>query len=285
MKHLILKISLLVFVVALITSVNTDLEYPVTEDFKAQAFYFSKQRMDLGKWGNQMTEAQKMQIAQRLKNRLEKTYVLSFDKETSYFYEEEKIDAISGATDSWGKNFTQGDQYKNIKENALVQSQEFYGKQFLVKDQLQVIKWKMGKESKQIGQYLCFKATALIPTKELTWFNFSWADLRSSSTKKTDSLDVKSAEPVIEMTAVEAWYTPKIPVSHGPGEYWGLPGLILEVSAGNTTLLCSKIVMNPQDKIEIEAPSKGKEITKNDYQATIKGKMIEMRNNRGRRRN
>lgn len=211
--------------------------------------------------------------------------MLNFNKEKSIFLEEDKLDAISGATDSWGKNFTQGDQYKNIKENALVQSQEFYGKQFLVKDQLQVIKWKMGKESKQIGQYLCFKATALIPTKELTWFNFSWADLRSSSTKKTDSLDVKSAEPVIEMTAVEAWYTPKIPVSHGPGEYWGLPGLILEVSAGNTTLLCSKIVMNPQDKIEIEAPSKGKEITKNDYQATIKGKMIEMRNNRGRRRN
>ncbi|WP_275315414.1 GLPGLI family protein [Tenacibaculum bernardetii] len=278
MKPLFLKLILL-------TSVLLVSFTPNSQEFQGQAFYFSKSKMELGSWGARMSEAQKKQIQARLKNRLEKRYVLNFNKEKSIFLEEDKLDAISGATDSWGKNFTQGDQYKNIKENALVQSQEFYGKQFLVKDQLQVIKWKMGKESKQIGQYLCFKATALIPTKELTWFNFSWADLRSSSTKKTDSLDVKSAEPAIEMTAVEAWYTPKIPVSHGPGEYWGLPGLILEVSAGNTTLLCSKIVMNPQDKIEIEAPSKGKEITKNDYQATIKGKMIEMRNNRGRRRN
>lgn len=278
MKPLFLKLILL-------TSVLLVSFTPSSQGFQGQAFYFSKSKMELGSWGARMSEAQKKQIQARLKNRLEKRYVLNFNKEESIFLEEDKLDAISGATDSWGKNFTQGDQYKNVKQNALVQSQEFYGKQFLVKDKLQVIKWKMGKESKQIGQYLCFKATALIPTKELTWFNFSWADLRSSSVKKADSLAVKSADPAIEMTAVEAWYTPKIPVSHGPGEYWGLPGLILEVSAGNTTLLCSKIVMNPQEKIEIKAPSKGKEITKSDYQETIKGKMIEMRNNRGRRRN
>jgi GLPGLI family protein len=65
----------------------------------------------------------------------------------------------------------------------------------------------------------------------------------------------------------------------------GLPGLILEVSAGDTTMLCSKVVMNPQEKIKIEAPEKGKEITKSEYQSTIQGKMIEMRDNRGRRRN
>ncbi|MCO4821511.1 MAG: GLPGLI family protein, partial [Flavobacteriaceae bacterium] len=82
-----------------------------------------------------------------------------------------------------------------------------------------------------------------------------------------------------------AWYTLQIPLSHGPGEYWGLPGLILEVSAGNTTMLCSKVVMNPKETVVIEAPDKGKEITKSDYKATVQGKMIEMRDNRGRRRN
>ena len=49
-------------------------------------------------------------------------------------YENPKIDAISGATDSWGGYFSRGDQYKNVKENALIQSQEFYGKRFLVKN-------------------------------------------------------------------------------------------------------------------------------------------------------
>ena len=257
---------------------------PNIQEFQGQALYFSKTKMDLGNWGARMSEAQKKQMQARLKDRLEKTYVLNFNKEESVFNEEDKLDAISGATDSWGKNFSQGEQYKNIKENALVQSQEFYGKQFLVKDKLQAIAWKMGSESKQIGQYLCFKATAMIPTAELTWYNFSWGDLRSDEETKSDSTAVEKAAPEIKMTEVEAWYTTQIPVSHGPGEYWGLPGLILEVSADNTTMLCSKIILNPKEQLKIEAPDKGKEITKSQYQETIQGKMLEMRNNRGRRR-
>jgi len=258
---------------------------PNVQEFQGQAVYFSKATMELGSWGARMSEAQKKQIQARLKNRLEKTYILNFNKEESVFYEEEKLDAMSGATDSWGKNFAQGEQYKNIKENALVQSQEFYGKQFLVKDKLQVIEWKMGSESKQIGQYMCFKATASVPTAELSWYNFSWSDLNPTPTKETDSTKTRLTEvPEVKMTEVEAWYTPQIPVSHGPAEYWGLPGLILEVSAGNTTMLCSKIVMNPQENLKIEAPDRGKEITKSDYRATIQSKMLEMRNNRGRRR-
>jgi GLPGLI family protein len=258
---------------------------PDVQEFQGQAFYFSKATMELGSWGARMSEAQKKDIKSRLKNRLEKTYVLNFNIEASVFTEEQKLDAISGATDSWGDNFSRGNQYKNVKENALVQSQEFYGKKFLVKDSLQRIDWKMGKESKQIGQYLCFKAIAYVPTNELSWYDFSWGDLRTpSAEQKSDSTNVEIVDPEIAMTAVEAWYTPQIPVSHGPGEYWGLPGLILEVSAGNTTMLCAKIVLNPKETIKIEAPDKGKEITKNDYQSTVQTKMLEMRNNRGRRR-
>jgi hypothetical protein len=42
--------------------------------------------------------------------------------------------------------------------------------------------------------------------------------------------------------------------------------------------------MNPKEKIEIEAPDKGKDITKKEYQATISEKMKEFANNRGRSR-
>lgn len=257
---------------------------PAVQEFQGQAFYFSKSTLELGSWGARMSEAQKKQVQARLKNRLEKTYVLNFNKKESLFNEEDKLDAMSGATDSWGKNFARGEQYKNVKENALVQSQEFYGKLFLVKDELQPIEWKMGSESKQIGQYTCFKATASIPSEELAWYDFSWGDLRARENQTPSDSTGVAAEPEIMMTEVEAWYTPQIPVSHGPGEFWGLPGLILEVSSGNTTMLCSKIVMNPDEKLDIEAPAKGKEITKMAYRETIIGKMKEMRDNRGRRR-
>ena len=108
----------------------------VSQDFQGKAFYFSKSTMDLGNFGARMSEAQKKQIQAGLKNRLEKTYILTFNKEESFFEEDEKLDAMSGATDSWGKNFSPGKQYKNVKTNSLLQSQEFYGKQFLVEDKL-----------------------------------------------------------------------------------------------------------------------------------------------------
>jgi GLPGLI family protein len=271
MRLFFLKLPLLITLVFLFNMPNSE-----TQNFQGKAYYFSKSRMELGTWGARMSEAQKKQIQSRLKNRLEKTYILSFNKEESLFKEEEKVDAISGATDSWGSNFARGEQYKNIRSEALVQAQEFYGKRFLVKDKLQDIEWKMDSESKQIGQYICFKATASIPTDELSWFDFSWGDLAQA--------EENGENPEVKMTEVEAWYTLQIPLKHGPAEYWGLPGLILEVSAGKTTILCSEIIINPKEKISIEAPDKGKEINKQDYRSTVQGKMLEMRNNRGRRR-
>jgi GLPGLI family protein len=246
------------------------------QQIEGRAFYFAKSKMELGNWGARMSEAEKKQVQARLKNRLEKTYILSFNKQESLFIEEEKLDAISGATDSWGSNFSRGHQYKNIKDTTLVQAQEFYGKKFLVKDKLQKFDWVMSSESKQIGNYLCFKAIATVPTSELVWFDFSWGDLQAPSSE---------AQGTIPMTAVEAWYTLQIPIGHGPAEYWGLPGFILEVSAGNTTILCSEIILNPKEKVKIEAPDKGEITQITPYRSTVQTKMMEMRNSFSGRRN
>ena len=277
MKSNFFYVLSLIFVFLFSTSVN---KAKSSQEFQAKAYYFSKSKMELGDWGARLSEAQKKQIAARMKNRLEKGYVLSFNKEESLFVEEDQLDAISGATDSWGKNFAPGKQYKNVKSNTQLQEQEFYGKKFLVNDVLQTIDWKLEPDTKNIGNYTCFKATASIPTDQLTWYSFSWDNLR-----ETDDTEIDSTQPKdVKMTLVEAWYTPQVPVRHGPLEYWGLPGLILEVSADNTTMLCSKLVLNPEEVIEIEAPSKGKEVTKLEYRTIINNKMVEFRNNRMRRR-
>ena len=283
MKSLLLKLGA-VLLTLLLSNFSTKKENEYSQEFQGKAYYFSKSKMDLGTWGALMSEEQKKQVAERLKNRLEKTYVLTFNKEESFFDEQDKLDAMSGATDSWGKNFVPGDQYKNVKTNTQIQNQEFYGKNFLVKDKLQPIEWQLVTETKKIGNYTCFKAMASIPTNDLSWYDFSWGKLRNNKPTETDSTQVKTMEKEIAMIDVEAWYTPQIPVGHGPLEYWGLPGLILEVTAGDTTLLCSKIVMNPKEKTEIKAPEKGKIVTKNEYQSIITKKMKEFRDNRGRRR-
>lgn len=262
MKSLIKKTLLSIFIIFI--SINF-----YGQSFQGKAVYKSKTKMELGNWGARMSEGQKKQIATRLKNRLEKTYILTFNMQEAMFLEDEKIDAISGATDSWGSYFSRGDQYKNVKENKLIQAQEFYGKRFIVKDDLYKINWEMGTETKKIGQYTCYKAKAFVPKNELEWYNFSWSDLRNTDKKPEENLEI-----------VEAWYTPQIPVSQGPAEFWGLPGLILEVSSGGTTLLCTEIEINNKQQVAIEAPTKGTEITKNDYASTVKKKMMEMRTNR-----
>ena len=82
---------------------------------------------------------------------------------------------------------------------------------------------------------------------------------------------------------VIAWYSPEIPINNGPENYWGLPGLILEINDGKTTILCSKIVLNAKEKVQIKAPTKGSEISQKEYDETVIKKMEEFREmNQGR---
>ena len=96
-----------------------------------------------------MSEGQKKQIAARLKNRLEKTYSLSFNMQESMFLENKRWMQLQELQILWGGYFSRGHQYKNVKTNRLVQEQEFYGKRFLVKDDLYKIEWNLGTETKK----------------------------------------------------------------------------------------------------------------------------------------
>lgn len=277
-------------IVAILLTFST---FVFSQDFQGKAYYISKTNPDLDSWGGQqMNEAQKKQIMDRMRSMFEKTYILTFDKQASIFKEEEVLEAPGQrGFGMWGNSFSTGPQYKNVKSQQFIQDQEFFGRQFLITDSLQKLDWKLGSETKQIGQYLCMKATATKTVDEFDWRSMRRRDRRKENKEtKTDSTKTTSVSDEIEVpktVEVTAWYTPQIPVNQGPGEYWGLPGLILEVNADRTTILCNKITLNPQQKIEIQAPDKGKVISRSDYNATVKKKMEEMREmyrGRGNRR-
>lgn len=279
------------------------LGYIQAQDFQGKAYYESKTTVDMDSWGGragQMSEEQKKQIAERMKSMFEKTYVLIFNRTESIYKEEEKLEAPGAGGSRWGgmmSSFTGGPQYKNVKNAQLLQEQEFFGKQFLIKDSLPPLNWKMENETKQIGQYTCFKATAIKKVDEMDFTNMrrrnSDDDEKKDATKAKDSSKKETSDNPMDQIevpkeiVVTAWYTPQIPVNQGPGEYWGLPGLILEVNANRTTILCSKIVLNPGEKEEIKMPAKGKEVTKAEYNTIMKEKIEEMREmygGRGRQR-
>lgn len=260
------------------------------QNFQGKAYYQSKTTMDTNWGGRELSAEQKKRIQERMKGFLEKVYVLDFNRTASTYKEEEKIEAPGqGGRGGFGRmmmgSFSQGSQYKNIQGGELLESKEFFGKKFLIKDSLPKLEWKMEGETKQIGKYLCFKATAV---KKVDEFDFRSMRPRNrnrdkdktAEEKKQDSIkaakDPMSEIDIPKQVIVTAWYTLDIPVNQGPGEYWGLPGLILEINAYKTTILCSKIVMNPGEKEPIEAPTKGKEVTRKEYNQIVKDKMKEM---------
>lgn len=258
----------------------------MAQDFQGKAYYQSKTTMDMSNFGGQqMSEQQKKMMAERMKSMLEKTFILSFNRTESIYKEEEKLAAPGAGGGRWGGmmgSFAAGAQYKNVKDQQLIQDQEFFGKQFLIKDSIPKLEWKMESESKQIGQYLCFKATAVKKVDDMDFSNMRRRNRDNEQREGEKSKDTaKSTNLMDEIEVpkeilVTAWYTPQIPVNQGPGEYWGLPGLILEVNSGRTTILCSKIEINPTVKTEIKAPSKGKVVTKKEYDDIVKEKMEEM---------
>ena len=258
------------------------------QNISGQAYYESKTTVDLDAFGGnrEMTEEMKKMIAERMKSMLEKTYILTFNKDESIYKEQEKLDAtpMNPGFKMMMSSYTPGAQYKNLKSGQIVEENEFFGKQFLVTDSIKHLDWQITKESKTIGQYIAFKATAV---KKVDPNDYSMArpkkkdekenaEVKKDSTQPQDPMDMIEIPEEIEVTA---WFTPQIPVSNGPGEYAGLPGLILELNVYRTTLLCSKIVMNPNEAEKIEPPKKGKEVTREEYVKIVKEKTDELREN------
>ena len=260
------------------------------QNFAGQAFYQSKTTVDMDNFGREgMSEDMKKQIMARMKSFLEKTYILTFNGSESLYKEEASLDVETQGR-GWGMmmaSATPGIQYKNLEESAFVQAQDFFGKSFLIKDAIPALEWEITNETKMIGAYLAIKARAVKQVKANEFSMMRRRDRRAqdadkdkekqkSDSLKTDPIDELEMPKTIEVTA---WFTPQIPLGHGPGEYAGLPGLILELNADRTTLLCSKIVMNPKDLPSIEAPSKGTVVTQDEFEGIVKEKTQEMRDN------
>jgi GLPGLI family protein len=267
MINMLLKIMVLVFLL-----VQSALS---AQDFQGSAVYQTKTKVEMDLAASGIPADRIKRIEEMMKNQMEKTYILTFDKTASIYKEDVKLD--QGATGGGpGMRFAMmgggasGKYYKNTQTKTSAKENEFSGKNFLIKDALKTYEWKMEQETKMIGNYLCFKATTIIEMPaNANSFSFGRQNNNNSETKKEE-------EERIELVPVTAWYSMDIPVNHGPGDYWGLPGLILEINAGNTQIMATKIVMNPKEKSDISEPKKGKVMTQKEYDVMLKEKMKEM---------
>ncbi|CAA9198661.1 hypothetical protein FLA105534_02285 [Flavobacterium bizetiae] len=265
------------------------------KDFQGMAVYESKTQAPKfeGMRGNRdITPEMQKSMEERMKKMLEKTFILNFDKSASIYKEEEKLESpgqqggfrvMVSSMMGGGGTF-----YKDVKTKSYTVDKEFMGKEFLVVDSLPKLNWKLEQETKQIGGYNCYKATAVKEPSKTDFRNFrpKKTDDKKDEAKKTSGETKTNFSDNFELpkeVVVTAWYTPEIPVNQGPENYWGLPGLILEINDGSTTILCSKVVLNAKDKVDIKPSKKGKVVTQKDYDETVVKKMEEFRDMNGGR--
>ncbi|MGK0414253.1 MAG: GLPGLI family protein [Polaribacter sp.] len=258
-----MKTILTALVALLITNI-------AAQDFNGKATYKTSRKSNVSFGDNQKGVTDKMQeeLQKRMQKMNQKTFILNFDKTTSIYKEEEKLEAPKTKVGSGGINFislggsgSTDIYYKNIKQKRFANKTEIMGKAFLVKDKLQNYDWELSSETKNIGNYTCYKATY---TKEVENINISMINGESKETKTTENV------------TTTAWYTTEVPISNGPADYQGLPGLILELNDGKNLIVCVEIVLNPEKTMTIEEPTKGKEVSKKKFDKIQKQKSQEM---------
>ncbi|AEV33121.1 Protein of unknown function (Porph_ging) [Owenweeksia hongkongensis DSM 17368] len=236
------------------------------QNFQGIATYKTSTSLDLKMDSSAVSGDQQAMVMKMLNQYLQKEYTLTFSKTESIYKEVEQLEQggfpgmdILGTVMGRGGVF-----YKQVKDSRETRQMEFFGKEFLIKDTLEALDWKLGKESKTIGSYTCFKATAETEVVE-----------KSISTSADDEeIEEEEEKKIVTITA---WYTQQIPVNQGPDQYWGLPGLIMEVNNGSTVILCSQVVLNPKEKVTIEEPKTGEEVTRKEFKEIATKKMEQMK--------
>ena len=244
------------------------LQTAFAQGFTGRAYYKSTSQFSIKMDSTKMAPEQMAQIQASLKKQMEQNYILSFTQTESTWKKEESLGGGPATASAGGAVFMVASSgegsalYKNIADQTYLQEQEMMGKEYLVKDKSEPFEWELSEETKKIGNYTAQKASF---TKIV--------DSRQFSTGMTEMENVK------DTIQVTVWFTPEIPVSHGPENYFGLPGLILEVQNQGRTLICEKIELNPSaDPVIIERPSKGKEMTQAEFRVVQEEGMKQMMN-------
>ena len=252
-----------------------------SQDFTGKAYYASKTNMEsaIKLEGTGMNDQRMKEIQEQMKKAFEKNFILSFNKIESLFQEEQKLEAPVVASSGVKIRMAgSGDNklYKNLKSKVSQSEEDSFGKEFLITDKLTDYNWKLEEQSKKIGDYNCYKATAIILVTEEDKKQYE----EFKAKQKTAKTQFITFDEPKERT-ISVWYTPEIPVSHGPNDFWGLPGLILEANFDKTTILCTKVILNPKEKVAIKAPTKGKKISKAEHEKIMQKQMEMMSDGKG----
>lgn len=119
--------------------------------------------------------------------------------------------------------------FTDFNTTSFTTKKNVFEEDFIVKDSLRKINWKITTETREISGYNCRRANAII----------------------------------MDSIYVVAFYTDEIPVSGGPESFTGLPGMILGVVLPREHInwFATKVVNVAVKEEELKSPTKGKPIS------------------------
>lgn len=214
---------------------------------KAIAEYQQEFRADGVMRGTELSPEQRMRIARRMGEMPPREFTLTMAGQRSV-YKQKASDESGRGQRRFGVS---GDLYKDAVNRQSINKVKFQDSTFLVHDSLPKFNWELQEETTEIGPLLCYKATALVDD-DAGRFGFGMRGGGSDESQRSP----------VEVTA---WYCPEIKSDQGPGRYWGLPGLILEVETSNTLIRCTNIELFPEGLDAVNLPEEGTVITAREY--------------------
>lgn len=168
-----------------------------------------------------------------------KTYSLDIKNNESMFYDNSKMTVDSKLKlDLISVYMGKGLFYYDKEKNKALHEKNFLGEDFII-EFTPNIKWELTQESKKIGTFICFKAIA-----------FKYI---------TNRIGKKMKRKVV------AWYTSNLSINFGIKEFQGLPGLIVLLEEDGLIYKLKKIDLKPKIDFDIKKPTKGKAISKKEY--------------------
>lgn len=165
--------------------------------------------------------------------------------------------------------------FTDLAKQMQYEERAFFEKEYLIVDSLKQYKWKLSEETKTIAKQLCKKATTMINAPQMR-MRIS----RGGGENNTDTAaPIKPKE-----TELVVWYAENIPVSFGPDNYSGLPGVIMEIDQDNGATVTTAVEVSAKyPKKELVTPTKGEKMNRAQFQENMQKLMQDMQRGGGGR--
>ena len=165
--------------------------------------------------------------------------------------------------------------FTDVSKQMQYEERAFFEKEFLIIDSLKQYKWKLSEETKTIAKQLCKKATTMITAPQMR--------MRVSIGGGGNNTDTAANTPrAPKETELVVWYAENIPVSFGPDNYSGLPGVIMEIDQDNGATVTTAVEVSAKyPKKELVAPTKGDKMNRAQFQENMQKLMQEMQRGGG----